>query len=179
MEEVWLERFPGEESSVHLVDFPDTPAEWRDEALAAKGFGIERADSLNAAARKCVVVAGLVIGWTGWLWVDPVLSLAIVVVIANDLGWGMIRHSQEIRIGHAIEAGTFIGRVDYHKMVEAIGGKVVAIEGELGNLHITDAASGANDAGCGSQPGPSPNPSDGPVGSHGIGTRHPSRPLAV
>ena len=50
-------------------------------------------------------------------------GLAIVVVIANDLGWGMIRHSQEIRIGHAIEAGTYIGRVDYHKMVEAIGGK--------------------------------------------------------
>ncbi|MFW6080532.1 MAG: thiamine pyrophosphate-binding protein [Desulfosalsimonas sp.] len=49
-------------------------------------------------------------------------NLPIVVVIANDLGWGMIRHSQEIRIGHAIEAGTYIGRVDYHKMVEAIGG---------------------------------------------------------
>jgi isoleucyl-tRNA synthetase len=25
MEEVWLERFPGEESSVHLQDFPETP----------------------------------------------------------------------------------------------------------------------------------------------------------
>ena len=36
MEEVWLERFPGEDSSVHLVDFPETPASWRDEALAAK-----------------------------------------------------------------------------------------------------------------------------------------------
>ncbi|MEX0316615.1 MAG: isoleucine--tRNA ligase [Ruegeria sp.] len=29
MEEVWLERFPGEESSVHLVDIPETPASWR------------------------------------------------------------------------------------------------------------------------------------------------------
>jgi isoleucyl-tRNA synthetase len=36
MEEVWLERFPGDQSSVHLVDFPDTPKAWRDEALAAK-----------------------------------------------------------------------------------------------------------------------------------------------
>jgi len=36
MEEVWLERFPGEASSVHLVDFPVTPKEWRDDALAAK-----------------------------------------------------------------------------------------------------------------------------------------------
>ena len=40
----------------------------------------------------------------------------------------MIRHSQEIRLGHAIEAGTFIGRVDYHKMVEAIGGKGFFVE---------------------------------------------------
>ncbi|NJM83332.1 MAG: isoleucine--tRNA ligase [Tabrizicola sp.] len=36
MEEVWLERFPGDASSVHLVDFPQTPASWRDQALAAK-----------------------------------------------------------------------------------------------------------------------------------------------
>jgi isoleucyl-tRNA synthetase len=28
MEEVWLERHPGEDSSVHLRDFPETPAEW-------------------------------------------------------------------------------------------------------------------------------------------------------
>ncbi|ABS61910.1 isoleucyl-tRNA synthetase [Parvibaculum lavamentivorans DS-1] len=35
-EEVWLTRFPGDEASVHLRTFPETPAEWRDEALAAK-----------------------------------------------------------------------------------------------------------------------------------------------
>jgi len=36
MEEVWLERFPGDESSVHLVDFDETPSDWRNEALAVK-----------------------------------------------------------------------------------------------------------------------------------------------
>ncbi len=35
MEEVWLER-NGPETSVHLVDFPETPAEWRNDALAAR-----------------------------------------------------------------------------------------------------------------------------------------------
>ena len=35
MEDVWLERFPGAESSVHMQDFPETP-DWRDDALAAK-----------------------------------------------------------------------------------------------------------------------------------------------
>jgi isoleucyl-tRNA synthetase len=43
MEEVWLARFPGEESSVHLVDFPETPRDWHDAALAAKWEGIRRA----------------------------------------------------------------------------------------------------------------------------------------
>jgi len=55
-------------------------------------------------------------------------GLPIVTVISNDLGWGMIRHSQEIRIGHAIEDGTYIGKVDYHKMVEAIGGLGLYVE---------------------------------------------------
>ena len=55
-------------------------------------------------------------------------KLPIVVVISNDLGWGMIRHSQELRLGHAIPDGTYIGKVDYHKMVEALGGKGLFVE---------------------------------------------------
>ena len=42
MEEVWLERFPGEESSVHLEDFPETPPSWLDPALSAKWETIRR-----------------------------------------------------------------------------------------------------------------------------------------
>ena len=36
MEDVWLDRFPGEDSSIHLQDIPETPAAWKDDALAAK-----------------------------------------------------------------------------------------------------------------------------------------------
>ncbi len=36
MEEVWLERHPGEGSSVHLRTFPDVPDEWRDDELSAR-----------------------------------------------------------------------------------------------------------------------------------------------
>ena len=36
MEEVWLERNPGAESSVHLVDMPVTPATWSNPDLAIK-----------------------------------------------------------------------------------------------------------------------------------------------
>ncbi|MEO0359407.1 MAG: class I tRNA ligase family protein, partial [Pseudomonadota bacterium] len=36
MEEVWLERHPGDDASVHLQDMPDTPFDWIDADLAAK-----------------------------------------------------------------------------------------------------------------------------------------------
>ncbi|MFQ6553898.1 isoleucine--tRNA ligase [Aestuariibius insulae] len=36
MEEVWLERHPEDDASVHLQDMPDTPQDWRNDALAAK-----------------------------------------------------------------------------------------------------------------------------------------------
>ncbi len=55
-------------------------------------------------------------------------NIPLVIVICNDLGWGMIRHSQEIKIGHAIEAGTFIGRINYHQLVEALGGVGMLVE---------------------------------------------------
>ena len=35
-EEAWRARFPGDEESVHLRLFPDIPADWQDEVLAAK-----------------------------------------------------------------------------------------------------------------------------------------------
>jgi isoleucyl-tRNA synthetase len=42
MEEVWLNRWPGADNSVHLQDFVATPADWRDDALAAKWSAIRR-----------------------------------------------------------------------------------------------------------------------------------------
>ena len=35
-EEAWLDRYPSEDDSVHLQTLPETPASWRDEALAAR-----------------------------------------------------------------------------------------------------------------------------------------------
>ncbi|SFP17608.1 isoleucine--tRNA ligase [Tranquillimonas alkanivorans] len=50
MEEVWLERFPGEASSVHLVDIPETPAAWLDPALAAKWERVRKVRRVVTAA---------------------------------------------------------------------------------------------------------------------------------
>ncbi len=46
----------------------------------------------DAGVSVGVVVAGLVTLLTGWLWLDPVVSLAIVVVIAAGT-WGLLRDS--------------------------------------------------------------------------------------
>jgi isoleucyl-tRNA synthetase len=41
-EEAWLARHPGGEGSVHLEQFPETPADWRDDALAEKWAKLRR-----------------------------------------------------------------------------------------------------------------------------------------
>ncbi|HWL56685.1 MAG TPA: isoleucine--tRNA ligase [Paracoccus sp. (in: a-proteobacteria)] len=50
MEDVWLSRFPGEEESVHLRDFPVTPADWLNEPLARKWEAIRRTRRVVTAA---------------------------------------------------------------------------------------------------------------------------------
>lgn len=46
----------------------------------------------DAAVSAAVVVAGLAIRWTGWLWLDPVASLAVATVILLGT-WGLLRES--------------------------------------------------------------------------------------
>ena len=50
MEEVWLERFPDDDSSVHLTDIPDTPADWLNEPLSGKWAKIRQARRVVTAA---------------------------------------------------------------------------------------------------------------------------------
>ncbi len=50
MEDVWLSRFQGEDSSVHLEDMPETPADWLDEPLAQKWEAIRKVRRVVTAA---------------------------------------------------------------------------------------------------------------------------------
>ncbi|MBL3564393.1 isoleucine--tRNA ligase [Rhodovulum sulfidophilum] len=50
MEDVWLSRFPEDAGSVHLQDIPETPADWRDETLAAKWADIRQVRRVVTAA---------------------------------------------------------------------------------------------------------------------------------
>jgi len=51
----------------------------------------------DAAVSVGVVIAGLVIMRTGWEWVDPAVSLAVVVVILWS-GWGLMRDALHLSL---------------------------------------------------------------------------------
>ena len=78
MEEVWLERFPGEESSVHLVDFPETPKALRDDALAAKWEKIRDA--------RRVVTGALELQRTAKVIGSSLEAAPVVFLDRDDLG---------------------------------------------------------------------------------------------
>jgi isoleucyl-tRNA synthetase len=89
MEEVWLERLPGDESSVHLVDFPPTPAEWFDAQLAAKWDQVRKArrvvtGALEIERRDKRIGASLEAAPTLHV-ADPALRAALATVDFADL----------------------------------------------------------------------------------------------
>lgn len=51
----------------------------------------------DAAVSAGVVVAGILIALTGWLWIDPVASLLIVAVIAAGT-WGLLKDSVKMSL---------------------------------------------------------------------------------
>jgi isoleucyl-tRNA synthetase len=79
MEEVWLCRHPGEDSSVHLQDMPPTPANWLNPALAAKWEGIRAVRRVVTGALE-VQRTAKVIGAS--LEAAPVVHVADTAVLA-------------------------------------------------------------------------------------------------
>jgi len=96
------------------------------------GVGLPYANTaklLNPEKRVCLVVGDGSIGFNFMEFESSIRNhTPIVAVISNDRGWGMIRHSQEITMGQAIDAVTWIGSVPYHRLVESLGGKGYYIE---------------------------------------------------
>jgi acetolactate synthase-1/2/3 large subunit len=116
------------------------------------GVGLPYANAaqlLHPDRRVCLVTGDGSIGFN-FMEFETALrkKLPIVVVVSNDLGWGMIRHSQELRIGHAIAAGTHIGRVDYQALVAALGGKGLLVERPEEIRPALEAAFAAKTAAC-------------------------------
>ncbi len=139
-----VNKFMNKEDDVVIADGGDTqvwmgmtrtvvkPGTYMDSGLyGCLAVGLPYANTakfLNPDSRVCLVIGD---GSTGFNFMEFETAirkkLPIVVVISNDLGWGMIRHSQELAFGSAIEDGTFIGSVPYHKLVEDLGGKGILV----------------------------------------------------
>ena len=49
-------------------------------------------------------------------------NLPIVCVVNNDCAWGMIKHSQEVSLGHDRTTCSELGMCHYEKIVEGLGG---------------------------------------------------------
>jgi len=57
----------------------------------------------DAAISLGVVIAGVIMLWTGWYWLDPVISLVIVALIVVGT-WGLLRESIQLALS-AVPAG--------------------------------------------------------------------------
>jgi cobalt-zinc-cadmium efflux system protein len=81
----------------------------------------------DAAVSLGVVIAGLVIAITGWVWVDPATSLLVVVVIAFGT-WSLLRESIDLALD-AVPQGV------NPQTVEAYLGNLPGVR-EVHDLHI-------------------------------------------
>jgi len=81
----------------------------------------------DAAVSLGVVIAGFIIYSTGWLWIDPAISLVIVLVITFGT-WGLLKDSFHLSID-AVPTG-----ID----LKAVGNYLKSINGvtEVHDLHI-------------------------------------------
>ncbi|SFR33373.1 Isoleucyl-tRNA synthetase [Yoonia tamlensis] len=88
MEEVWLERFAGEESSIHLEDFAETPVAWRDDALAAKWAvvrQVRRAVTGALEVERTNKVIGASLEAAPTVYVTPEVAKVLETVSFDDL----------------------------------------------------------------------------------------------
>jgi isoleucyl-tRNA synthetase len=88
MEEAWLERHPGEDSCVHLQDFPDTPSCWRNPALATKWAAIRdvrRAVTGALEVQRAAKVIGASLEAAPTVHVEAAMAETLATVAFEDL----------------------------------------------------------------------------------------------
>jgi isoleucyl-tRNA synthetase len=118
MEEAWLERYPGGDSSVHLREFPRLPDQWTDEKLEARWEQIREVrkvvtGALEIARRDKVIGASLEAA--------PRVFIADAELAAAVRGTDMA----EISITSAIEITEADGPADAFRLDEVQGVAVV------------------------------------------------------
>ncbi len=100
-EEAWLARFPDEEGSIHLLDFPFVPEGWKDAALAAKWARVRELRGLVTSELEKARAAGTI---GSSLQAAP--SLAVPAADAGLLpagGWAEVCITSGFALGQAEE----------------------------------------------------------------------------
>ncbi|HUL06305.1 MAG TPA: cation diffusion facilitator family transporter [Candidatus Acidoferrum sp.] len=90
----------------------------------------------DAAVSLGVVVAALAIGLTGWVWLDPAVSLAIVLVIAVGT-WGLLKDSINLALDAVPE---HVDRGDVEAYLAALPGISEVHDLHIWGLSTTDTA---------------------------------------
>jgi cobalt-zinc-cadmium efflux system protein len=90
----------------------------------------------DAAVSLGVVIAGMVMAKTGWSWVDPVTSLAIVAVITVGT-WGLLRESLNLAL-HAVPEGVDPQAV--HAYLASLPGVVAVHDLHIWSMSTTEVA---------------------------------------
>lgn len=90
----------------------------------------------DAAVSLGVVLAALAIGLTGWVWLDPAVSLAIVLVIAIGT-WGLLKDSVNLALDAVPE---HIDRADVETYLAALPGISEVHDLHIWGLSTTDTA---------------------------------------
>ncbi|WP_411892351.1 isoleucine--tRNA ligase [Yoonia sp. SDW83-1] len=88
MEEVWLERFAGDDSSIHLEDFAETPADWSDAELAAKWATVRKVRRVVTGAlevERTNKVIGASLEAAPTVYVTPDAAAVLQTVSFDDL----------------------------------------------------------------------------------------------
>ncbi len=81
----------------------------------------------DAAVSLGVVLAGLTINLTNWFWLDPAISIVIVIVITIGT-WGLLKESFLLSMDAVPKDIDFDKVVDYLKSIEGVG--------DVHDLHI-------------------------------------------
>ena len=91
------------------------------------------ADALLSLA---VVAAGILIAWTSWLWIDPVTSLVIAIVILVGT-WGLLKESVNLAL-HAVPDGIDIDAL--HQFLNQIPGVTQVHDVHVWAMSTTEVA---------------------------------------
>ena len=75
-------------------------------------------------------------------------NIPLVVVISNDKGWGMVRHAQQLKLGHVIEECCEIGEINYQNLVKELGGAAFYVDKARDIRPALEAAFAAKKVAC-------------------------------